>query len=73
MAEADAVNRFCQKKSTQFEVSFSPASTGFSCTFGIPGVQKVCHAAGSSKKNAQAAALKQMYDFLAGGRTFALA
>lgn len=64
MAEADAVNRFCQKKSTQFEVSFSPASTGFSCTFGIPGVQKVCHAAGSSKKNAQAAALKQMYDFL---------
>ena len=66
MAEAGQLNRYCQKTGSQFEVSFSRPTegNGFQCRLSIPGVPKVACAIASSKKTAQAAAVKEMHSFL---------
>eukprot|EP00434_Breviolum_minutum_P010370 symbB.v1.2.009148.t1/scaffold548.1/size229490/8 len=63
---AGQLNRYCQKTGSQFEVSFSRPTegNGFQCRLSIPGVPKVACAIASSKKTAQAAAVKEMHSFL---------
>ncbi|CAJ1442546.1 unnamed protein product [Effrenium voratum] len=62
--EANVLNRFCQKNGGSFEATFQQSAKGFQCTLRVPGVQKISLAVASSKKAAQATAVKDMVSFL---------